>query len=86
MASQKSPEYHYYVAKIVSYDGPIRCDNCPCMQTYSRKQCELTGEYLGDTRRPGYLCPLIPVTAAEWFEVEKLRYKEEEDVSDTDGA
>ncbi len=77
-ASNKSPEYHYYIAKICSYDGPIRCDICPNMQTYSRKQCELTGEYLGDTRRTGHLCPLIPISAEEWFEIEKFRYKEEQ--------
>lgn len=80
MARQnRSPEYHLYIAKICSYDGPIRCDNCPNMQTYSRKQCELTGEYLGDTRNIGYLCPLIPVTNEEWYELENLRDKENQD-------
>lgn len=79
MAAGKSPEYHYYIAKIVSYDGPIRCDNCPLMQTYSRKKCELTAEYIGDSRRIGHICPLIPVSAAEWFELENLRNKEEQE-------
>lgn len=70
-------EYHYYIAKITSWDGPIRCDNCPLMETYARKQCRMTAEYLADTRRPGYICPLINVTAEEWYEIEKLRDKEE---------
>lgn len=35
------------------------CDLCPCMETYARKQCRLTGEYLLDTRATvGYECPL----------------------------
>jgi hypothetical protein len=28
------------------------------METYARKQCRLTGEYLADTRTIGYMCPL----------------------------
>lgn len=34
------------------------CDYCPLMETYARKQCRLTGEYLADTRTIGYGCPL----------------------------
>ena len=29
----------------------IQCKLCPCLETYARKQCRLTGEYLAD----GYL-------------------------------
>lgn len=37
----------------------ICCDLCPLMETYARKQCRRTGEYLLDTRvTVGYLCPL----------------------------
>lgn len=74
-------EFHYYIAKIASWDGPIRCDNCPNMQTYSRKQCELTAEYIGDSRRCGQLCPLIPVSKEQWFDLEKLRSEEGENGS-----
>lgn len=82
----KSPEYYYYMAGIVSFDGPIRCDNCPLLQTYSRKQCELTAEYIADTRRTGYICPLVPVTAEEFFGIKNLRNEEVKDVSDIEGT
>lgn len=78
--TNKSPEYHYYFAGVVSYDGPIRCDNCPLLQTYSRKKCELTAEYIGDSRRIGYICPLIPVSADEFFRIKNLVNEENENV------
>jgi hypothetical protein len=36
----------------------VCCDLCPLMETYARKQCRRTGEYLLDTRVVGYDCPL----------------------------
>ena len=36
----------------------VCCDMCPLMETYARKQCRRTGEYLMDTRTIGYYCPL----------------------------
>ena len=42
------------------------CAHCPLLETYSRKQCRRTGEYIIDDKVRGYWCPLI---------------KEEEDVS-----
>lgn len=41
-------------------EGHVCCDLCPLMETYARKQCRRTGEYLGhDTRvTTGYECPL----------------------------
>lgn len=40
-------------------DGHICCDLCPLMETYARKQCRRTGEYLLDTRvTVGFDCPL----------------------------
>lgn len=36
----------------------ICCDLCPLMETYARKQCRRTGEYLLDTRYRGIWCPL----------------------------
>lgn len=40
-------------------DGHLCCDLCPLMETYARKQCRRTGEYLLDTRvTVGYDCPL----------------------------
>ena len=45
-------------AKIFFPDGQVQCKFCPCLETYSRNQCRLTGEYLVDTRIIGYRCPL----------------------------
>lgn len=39
-------------------DGHVCCDLCPLLETYARKQCRRTGEYLLDTRTIGYECPL----------------------------
>lgn len=36
----------------------IQCKLCPCLETYARKQCRLTGEYLADGYLVGGLCPL----------------------------
>lgn len=50
----------YYQATLNIYfvDEPC-CDHCPLLETYARKQCRVTGEYLSDTRFCGYMCPLI---------------------------
>ena len=39
-------------------EGHVCCDLCPLLETYARKQCRRTGEYLLDTRGIGYNCPL----------------------------
>jgi hypothetical protein len=44
--------------KIFFPEGNICCDMCPLMETYARKQCRRTGEYLLDTRTTGHWCPL----------------------------
>lgn len=75
---RKSPSYHYYVAPISSCDGPIRCDNCPVLRTYSRNKCELTSEFPGDTRFRGYMCPLVEVTREEFFAI-KIKSLEDND-------
>ena len=36
----------------------VCCDLCPLLETYARKQCRRTGEYILDSRVPGYYCPL----------------------------
>ena len=45
-------------AKIYFPDGKVCCDLCPFLETYSRKQCRKTGEYLLDTKTIGHWCPL----------------------------
>ena len=34
------------------------CSLCPLLETYSRKMCRRSGEYIADTRGRGYWCPL----------------------------
>lgn len=43
----------------------IQCKLCPCLETYARKQCRLTGEYLADGYLRGWQCPLIPLKKEE---------------------
>ena len=50
--------YAEATAKIYFPEGQVCCDLCPFMETYARKQCRRTGEYLLDTRTIGYWCPL----------------------------
>lgn len=53
--------YQYTTASVEIHfpDGNVCCDLCPLMETYARKQCRRTGEYLLDTRvTVGYECPL----------------------------
>ena len=45
-------------ATIYFPEDHVQCSKCPCLETYSRNQCRLTGEYLVDTRTIGYRCPL----------------------------
>lgn len=37
----------------------VQCKLCPCQETYARKQCRLTGEYLADGYLIGGMCPLM---------------------------
>lgn len=52
----------YYQTASVEIHFPedhVCCDLCPLLETYARKQCRKTGEYLLDTRvTVGYDCPL----------------------------
>ena len=45
-------------AKIYFPEDYVQCSKCPCLETYARNQCRLTGEHLVDTRTIGYQCPL----------------------------
>lgn len=47
-----------YAAIHFPEDEGARCSLCPCLETYSRKQCRLTGEYLADGYLIGGMCPL----------------------------
>lgn len=51
-------KYIKATAMIYFPDGHICCDLCPMLETYARRQCRRTGEYLLDTKTIGYDCPL----------------------------
>ena len=50
--------YAHATVDIYFPDGHVCCALCPLMETYSRKQCRRTGEYLLDDRTTGLNCPL----------------------------
>ena len=37
----------------------VKCDLCPALETYSRRQCRATGEYLRKEDIRGMWCPLL---------------------------
>ena len=44
----------------ISFSGEtVCCGRCPLLETYARKQCRKTGEYIVDDRTVGGWCPLI---------------------------
>lgn len=51
---------NYLKAKVDIYfaEGIARCATCPMLETYARKQCRRTGEYIVDDRFQGKWCPL----------------------------
>lgn len=40
-------------------DGEVCCKYCPMLETYARKQCRRTGEYIINDNIQGYWCPLL---------------------------
>ena len=64
-----------YVSRTVeiSFTGDtVCCARCPLLETYARKQCRKTGEYILDDRGVGGWCPL---TDPQTGEVEGQLYK-----------
>ena len=51
-------KYAHATVDIYFPDGHVCCALCPLLETYSRKQCRRTGEYLLDDRSVGLYCPL----------------------------
>lgn len=37
----------------------VCCKFCPLLETYARKQCRRTGEYIVNDNVTGYWCPII---------------------------
>ena len=50
--------YTHTTADIYFPFDKVCCALCPLMETYARKQCRLTGEYIVDDRLIGFRCPL----------------------------
>ena len=40
-------------------DDEVCCKYCPLLETYARKQCRRTGEYITNYNTTGYWCPLL---------------------------
>ena len=40
-------------------DDEVCCKFCPLLETYARKQCRRTGEYIVNDNVTGYWCPLL---------------------------
>ena len=59
--SNESSCLSYSAARVDIFfpEGKACCAFCPLMETYSRKQCRRTGEYIVDDRGRGMWCPLI---------------------------
>lgn len=52
----------YYTKATVMISFPenmVCCQYCPLLETYARKQCRRTGEYIADDRGIGGMCPLV---------------------------
>ena len=56
-------EYETRYLPIYFPKGYVCCDLCPAMETYARRQCRRTGEYLPTPGKHemtvGMFCPLI---------------------------
>lgn len=50
--------YTHATVRIPFPETRVCCAFCPLMETYARKQCRRTGEYIADDRTIGYMCPL----------------------------
>lgn len=51
-------KYESALVDIYFPEGRVCCDLCPLLETYARKQCRRTGEYIFDSRTVGLNCPL----------------------------
>lgn len=67
MANKNSCMKYVEASATIYFPEPegVQCKLCPCLETYARKQCRLTGEYLADGYLVGGLCPLITTDKEE---------------------
>lgn len=65
-------EYECATAVFYFPKGHVCCDLCPALETYARKQCRLSGEYLLNTKTIGLSCPLgLPENNVYYFKEDK---------------
>ncbi len=57
--------YQRMAVDIFFPDGHVCCDLCPLLETYARRQCRRTGEYILDSRATGLWCPLRTIERSE---------------------
>lgn len=54
-----SPEDAVYASVSLYFDPrAVDCAHCPILETYARKQCRYTGEYIVNDKSVGMFCPL----------------------------
>lgn len=57
-----------YTKRVATFFFPgetVCCARCPACETYSRKQCRLTGIYIMDDRTVDAFCPLVDPDTGE---------------------
>lgn len=65
------PYYTVLYARVCFPEDKVCCAYCSVEETYSRKQCRLSGEYIADDRTIGYNCKLLT-----WEEIKEMVLKE----------
>lgn len=50
--------YQRALVDVFFPENHVCCDLCPLLETYARKQCRRTGEYIFESRTTGLNCPL----------------------------
>ena len=67
-------DYIRVSVELVFEAGKVACDFCPLLETYARKQCRRTGEYIVDSRARGRWCP-FKLTDEQRDAVTKANFK-----------
>lgn len=58
MKSDGCTEFIHATVDLFFQPEHMDCAHCPLLETYARKQCRRTGEYIVDDRTVGAWCPL----------------------------
>lgn len=55
---RRSVDKYWIANTVITFVDDPCCNRCPMFETYARKQCRMTGEYIDDGHQCGWLCPL----------------------------